>query len=267
MLTDNFNYFLVKWQITTQCNFRCSYCTQVESDKRKVFSEDTAISRAKKLKEILLKVEKPIKLVLAGGELSIIKNLIEILNALYVDNLKSLEFYTNFSNTELYYKELIKWCEDHKIELLFCASFHEEFAEEAMFFKKYESLEKSLENSFIECVVTSKNCDYMKELRKRHKDLKIRFDPNKNESISSIDFDFSEEELSRFKSQQQNMQGKTCYQHGLLIKSDGRLFANNCKLVQFGNIDLLYNTEEILKEHLVTCSKSRCPMCHIQRIE
>lgn len=260
------DYFLVKWQITTQCNYRCSYCTQIQKVKNIPYTIELLKTRAVSLSKLFKKVPNKIKLVLAGGEISIINELVQILDCLHSPNLSCIEFITNFSQPLPYYENLLNWCTQRNIELQFYTSFHEEFAKEEEFFEKINQFQKHFEKALqVECVVTSKNYQYMESLKKKY-NCNFRFDPNKQEPLENIPFNFSESELSHYNNQHLSFKGCTCYQYGLILKSDGRLYSNNCKLLSFGNIDDVVDEAEAIKPHEIICSKERCPMCHVQKI-
>ena len=256
------DYFVLKWQPLTKCNYCCSYCYQTNKTNLNV---KNIIINSKFIKEkIENKINNKILLSISGGEISIlpIKILLNILEILYSQNIQVLYITTNFSKEANYYNIIYEWCKKHNILFLLECSFHEEFTSEKTFFNKIKKL--NFEPCQIQAVVTKNNFSYMNSLKKRYSE--IFFEPNIYDDLNDIKFDFTLNEAIRFKIRKLNPYfNKFCYQNEVSIKENGDVYNNNCKQIKYGNINnklILPNFPFSLK-----CKKEKCPFCHVQIYE
>lgn len=253
------DYFVLKWQPLTSCNYNCSYCCQKNKTSLNV---KNIINNSKLIKEkIANKIDNKILLSISGGEISIIpiKLLLSILETLYNQNIKVVNITTNFFKEVDYYNTIYEWCKNHNILFFLDCSFHEEFISEEVFFNKIKKL--NFEPCQIQTVVTKNNYSYMNNLKERHSE--IFFEPNIYDDLNDIKFNFTLNETARFKTRKTNPYfNKFCYQNEVSIKENGDIYNNNCKQIKYGNINnklILPNFPFSLK-----CKKENCPLCFIQ---
>lgn len=255
------NFFIIKWQSFTACNYNCSFCCQ---NKKNSFDFRRVILDASLIKErIIEKINDQILISVSGGELSILKieDLIKVLEKLKSEKIKYIYITSNFSNTSEYYNKINDWCKKNNIDFLLEISFHEKMVSEEIFFCKIKQLE--FKPIAIQTVVTEENYLFMQELKSRHSE--ITFEPNIYDDISKIKFDFKSQEKFRYNQRKENIFfQKKCLQNQISIKENGDIYNNNCKLLKYGNLhDKFYLPP---KNKYFICTKKACNNSHLQEI-
>lgn len=137
------NYFNLTYNVTECCNYHCPYCMQ--GNKPKKDTNPILIEKiSKEINKIIYKLKqqgkKNIDFHLIGGEVSIydIKNL--ILKNIDLNNIYRFSMVTNLSRSIEYYKELLNYLKENKVNIRIKASFHPTEVSEENFINKIKSL-------------------------------------------------------------------------------------------------------------------------------
>jgi len=136
------NYFNLTYNVTECCNYHCPYCMQ--GNKPKKDTNSILIEKiSKEINKIICKLKqqgKNIDFHLIGGEVSIydIKNL--ILKNIDLSNIYRFSMVTNLSRSVEYYKELLNYLKENKVNIRIKASFHPTEVSEENFINKIKSL-------------------------------------------------------------------------------------------------------------------------------
>lgn len=148
------NEFTIQFQPTFNCNFNCFYCTQKKRVKEKI-NEDKILETAKKIANKIPESEKKIKLILIGGEVTLLnikKILIPFINKHF--NSFKLSFDTNFSASLEYFFDLLKFCNNNNIKLRINASYH--YSDLNEFYNKLKELNKEKIIVYTKIILTTK---------------------------------------------------------------------------------------------------------------
>ena len=117
---------LVNWDVTSHCNFRCSYCFHAGKEYKKVFC---TLEQAETVIRHLVSANRPsYQVILPGGEPTTHPHLAEIISLLFEhlgERLESLTIISNGSFGEKQMESIIKEGERHLIKIIF--SVHLEF--------------------------------------------------------------------------------------------------------------------------------------------
>jgi len=118
---------LITWHMTGWCNYHCPYCI-TKSFETPWINEDNLINISKYLNKFIVEnyKDKRICLRTVGGEVTFY-NLQNIFNNF--EKLDKVNIATNFSNSLSYYKELVTYFAQRKIQLVLTCSYHEENTE------------------------------------------------------------------------------------------------------------------------------------------
>ena len=132
---------IVKWRLTRNCNFKCSYCIQQECRKIQGFfgtlEEDIkkCMSAVKNVSRIIDEMPSDdVRLTLVGGECTLF-DLEELLSKITSKKMKSVYIVTNFHKKTGYFKSLADMLSKRECKLSLCASWHAEF----LSFEEYSS--------------------------------------------------------------------------------------------------------------------------------
>jgi len=120
--------FLV-WEITSKCNYNCSYCSYYNNDlKTSPVSDEKLVSISNLVLKKFESVPPNTKVELLGGEPSTHPRFVEIIKAMYNNkNIDSISLYTNFSKIKIW-EEL----EPYEDKLIINVSIHPEYYKESM---------------------------------------------------------------------------------------------------------------------------------------
>lgn len=148
-----FNGLTIKWRITYDCNFQCSYC--IQNKCRKDNMDFDIFSTAERIEKLIQKSkQKNVELMLIGGEVSLLP-LVDIIKK--IPSVTLLHITTNLSADVDFYNRL-----NDIVPLKLCASFHDEYFELDDFISKFEKI--NCENKVIETVLNSKTENLVNEL-------------------------------------------------------------------------------------------------------
>lgn len=171
---------LITWHMTGWCNYHCPYCI-AKSFETAWINEDNIINISKYLNRFIVEnyKDKRVCLRAVGGEITFY-NLQNIFDNF--EKLDKVNIATNFSNSLDYYKNLVKYFKNRKIQLILTCSYHEENKEFKSKFIKFTKWcrENGYKDPHMMIVITSdfdKTIlnDYLKE------DVwKIRLSPCRN---------------------------------------------------------------------------------------
>ena len=163
---------VIKWRVTHNCNFSCSYCIQrycqdqpdiwgtLEEDEKRSIAAAPDISRI--MDE--MKADK-IKLDLVGGEVTLF-DLENLLSKIASQKLKKVYIVTNFHRPKEYFESLAEYLKTRSCALEVCASWHSECIDFETYSSKILSL-KDTENLTIKCekVNTGDNPDEIGKIK------------------------------------------------------------------------------------------------------
>lgn len=159
---------VIKWRLTDICNYHCSYCI-----RRPLVIEDTEpnintdFNKCMKALPYVIKIandlnrinQKPVKIDLIGGEISIFPQLNKLLTELFnCEVVKRVNITTNLFRDVDYYLKLHEIAAKQDKILSITASFHPEYVTLDTFVSKACLLQKTLGNAFkCETVITNIN--------------------------------------------------------------------------------------------------------------
>lgn len=121
-------YFSSHWDITSRCNYRCSYCTYKNRDES-FYPYEHMLKIIEFYDELYEKHN--LSLILFGGEPLIHPDILKIVDRLG-KSIYPLQIFTNLSKSKSFLKELCSIRSDLK----FFTSFHHEYADEKRFLDK-----------------------------------------------------------------------------------------------------------------------------------
>ena len=129
--------FLITWHMTGWCNYNCPYCI-AKSFQTNWITEDKILEIADNLNSFINKYKQNERVCLraVGGEITYY-DLPKIFDR--IQHLDKVNIATNFSRDLNYFKSLIKYFKDRKINLILTCSIHEENKE---FKQKFIALTK-----------------------------------------------------------------------------------------------------------------------------
>lgn len=165
-ILDLDNSCVIKWRLTDICNYHCSYCIrrefiQSESNLTYDFSlcldaVDDIVRLAGELNTIN---NKPVKIDLIGGEITLFKDLGLLLEKLYTSPaITKVNITTNLSKPVDYFLNLISIAEKYGKKLSITASFHYEYTDLDTFMAKADIINKKIGTNFkCETVITEQN--------------------------------------------------------------------------------------------------------------
>ena len=134
----------VKWRMTYACNYKCSYCTQLQCNKQGAnLSKDIQKCQevAPEVNRIIDQLPGNVKLELIGGEVSLLP-LINILQLIPSTKLKKIHMVSNFSQSLEYYEELFDYLYSRDINIEVVFSYHHEYISLEKFIVKVLELRK-----------------------------------------------------------------------------------------------------------------------------
>ena len=166
--------FNIKWRLSDQCNYRCSYCLRaIHNDYRSIKQDEKKLCKtASDITKMLNNTEwiKKVKIDAIGGEPSIL-DLHKIFGYLVKNNTKivNINMTTNLSQSVEYYVTLHKFLADNNIRLSITASYHPEFENMDNYFNKIVEIKKSIPTHDLNCETVSRidNQDMVKEFYNR----------------------------------------------------------------------------------------------------
>lgn len=163
---------VIKWRVTHNCNFSCSYCIQNHcADQPDIWGtleedQNRSIAAAPEISRIMeeMKAER-VKLDIVGGEVTLF-DLEKLLSFITSNKMKKVYIVTNFHRPKEYFISLAEYLKSRNCELEICASWHSE----AISFEEYSGkiLElKDVENLTIKCekVNTGDNTEEVEKIK------------------------------------------------------------------------------------------------------
>ena len=164
------NMFVLKWRLSDECNYRCSYCLRsIHRDLRDEKQDEASLCKTgTAITNMLNKADfiSEVKIDAIGGEPSIL-NLHKIFSYLVKDNkkIRHINLTTNLSQKADYYTSLFKMLADNNIRLTITASFHPEFVKMDKYFEKVKAVADVITKDNINCEIVSRvdNQDMVKE--------------------------------------------------------------------------------------------------------
>lgn len=165
-ITDLDDSCVIKWRLTDACNYHCSYCIRrplVKDAKQPKVDFDMCLEALPHVVRICEELnyinQKPIKIDLIGGEISIFDNLSTIFEELYkCIPVQKVNLTTNLSRPIEYYTKLNDIALNYDKKLSMTASFHPEFTDLDTIMEKCKTLYELLGSRFkCETVITDCN--------------------------------------------------------------------------------------------------------------
>lgn len=155
---------VLKWRLTTLCNYKCSYCVQTKKENNADLKTDfdqcmSVIDDVIRIaNELHRKHNKNIRIDLIGGEVSLFDDLKILLDKLYqVECVGEIYITTNLSRNIDYYIELCNIVKKYNKTLTLCASYHDEYVDLDKFIDKAKILHELIHNDLILETVALKN--------------------------------------------------------------------------------------------------------------
>ena len=151
------NGFIIRWSLTYVCNYNCDFCIQGSKEKHMEKSKNESIETRRKICDNLIefietKLNKKydyIDIYLLGGEITILKDFIEIITKIVECKFEgkiTIKVTTNLSANEKVLEELVEMF-DKKMtflrEIHINASYYKDFASEEEFINKVKILTKN----------------------------------------------------------------------------------------------------------------------------
>jgi MoaA/NifB/PqqE/SkfB family radical SAM enzyme len=161
----------INWDITSRCNYRCSYCKSYNNKAPAFTPLDKLKSAVDKL--INLNREKLI-ITLSGGEPSIHPDYIEFISYLSdrLNDKGSVLTITNLSRGSSFYTEFCDQVDNTHNNISFKASFHYEFANANKFIEGAKILSSKEFDTHLSIMAHPEHIDTVKEINKRLTDIK-----------------------------------------------------------------------------------------------
>ncbi len=186
---------VIKWRVTHNCNFSCSYCIQKycvdQPDVWGTLEEDEArsIAAAPDISRIMEEMSADkIKLDLVGGEVTLF-DLETLLANVTSTKLAKVYIVTNFYRPKEYFESLATYLKTRDCELEVCASWHSETIDFDTYSAKILSL-KDVENLTIKCekVNTGDNTEEVEQIKEfcEENDINYLIDISTDFSATSI---------------------------------------------------------------------------------
>lgn len=165
-IIDLDEYATIKLRLTDYCNYNCSYCIRKKSIKQEGFMLDDENCLKyiddynRIIDELKAKTNKPVKVDLIGGEVTILPYLSKLISKLKADR---INITTNLSNPLPI---------DSRISIT--ASFHPEFTDLDTFFKSVVFYKDKFKNFKVE-TVSFTNSTHIEEFIKKAKEIKVAY--------------------------------------------------------------------------------------------
>lgn len=177
------NELVIKWRITYDCNYQCSYCYQKTACNTDLGELDY-LEIARKINTLIQKSgKKKVKLYLIGGEVTLLP-LEDILQEL--PKIETLHITTNFSKNAEYFNNLRKYVKNLDV----CFSFHSEYVSVNEFIEKLRPLDKKI-NKKVEMVFNDNTAQVNYQLIERLNELEIPYDCDKDK-LSNVTVEIPE---------------------------------------------------------------------------
>lgn len=164
----------IKWRLTDDCNYNCSYCVRKTFKGREAQSlnnykidEQNCIKICPEIARIIKELPGNVKLDLIGGEPSLL-NLHIILDNLFKecgDKLKRINLTTNMSQSADYYNDLTELCYKYNSEIGITCSWHSEFVSLDKFIEKFSKIKSPTNQKGIRIEVVSRE-DNQEDIKK-----------------------------------------------------------------------------------------------------
>lgn len=157
---------VIKWRLTDVCNYSCSYCIRrplIKEIHNAQFDFNTCMTAIPDVIRICNELyqlhNKPIKIDLIGGEISVFPKLNKFISLLFsCSPVSKINITTNLSQPIDYYTELVEIADKYNKKISITASFHPEFTQLDCFMEKAKVLHNMLDTSFkCETVITDCN--------------------------------------------------------------------------------------------------------------
>lgn len=183
---------VVDWMINSICNYRCSYCSEryYAGKDRPIFNEDY-LSYFKLLENTF--PNNPKKLIITGGEPTLHKGLIEIIETF--NDKWHIQILTNGSRTLCWWETFCDRLRGKNVKLII--SFHPEFADTDHLLQVSELTSKFF-NTTIQVLFQPSNrekIDSMIEMiKKSDKNINLKIKPLRNIYNDNISIDYTESE-------------------------------------------------------------------------
>lgn len=173
-ITDLDEFTTIKWRMTEECNFNCPYCIRGDSgikmDKERLLKEADFISG--------IETDRPVKIDMIGGEVTIIPYLEEIYEHLK-GKVARIQITTNTSKPASYFNHL-----NSIIETSLMCSWHPAGISLDKYMETVSHLKVA--NLTLEMVSTRDNQDEVREFIGRTKDYNVMVDIDRNEPDLSL---------------------------------------------------------------------------------
>ena len=277
------NAMVVKWRLSDQCNYRCSYCLR-NSEKQWMGDKRDLDYDTKKDEKMLCKASYDItkminkiksvdrvKVDIIGGEPSIY-NLEKVFEGIVKNNKKveQINITTNISRSAEYYISLFKYISDNGINLTMTASLHPEFTTIDKYFEKVTKVQDAIGSAHINCEIVSLpgNFDLVSDFRERCKkydlDYKIEKDIRNKTDLELVSESSFRDKICYYKYDKVNetidwsLEPKDNYEicNGkyLIIYEDGSTESVGSRNELFNKDDI----DELVKPNLVNTGEFYC---------
>ena len=165
----------IKWRLTDDCNYDCSYCIRKtfksrehQSIEQYKIDEENCIKICPEVARIIKELPGYVKLDLIGGECSLL-DLHTILDILFKecgDKLKRINLTTNMSMSVDYYNDLTQLCYSYGSEIGITCSWHSEYISLDKFIEKFSKIKSPTNQKGIRIEAVSRldNQDDIKKL-------------------------------------------------------------------------------------------------------
>lgn len=145
------NTYIIRWNVTKICNYYCDFCIQGDKNKHlQDYQGETETLRLEICDKIIDFIEnkvskqyKNIKLFLIGGEVTVLKEFIKILQKIVDSKFKGnieIHIKTNLSCNKQVLKNMVKLFSSKNRYIVISASYYKEFTTEKEFIKKIKYL-------------------------------------------------------------------------------------------------------------------------------
>ena len=162
---NNNHKFVVKWRLTTWCNYKCPYCfnTYLDEKEKRLTPESVIIERAKKINDLINnQIKEKTSLQLLGGEI-MWYNIDHIL-----EPFKKTKYIKNIQITSNFSAPLEKYLNFPKKVSLLTLSYHDSQVDFDTFFDKLEQLcEQTCLKIKVEFVANEGNAHLIPKIKER----------------------------------------------------------------------------------------------------
>jgi len=248
---DNYDEDLfIFWYIHRRCNYNCSYCyEQYDLDKSEILPSVNAIDRV--INGILPKLNnRNIIISLIGGEITLYKNLIYLLDKLNsIDNIKQIHINTNGSNEMDFYSDKIRinyTIHLSQINHVMTLPINDILYPKIVYNRSQESIHYTImyEPQYVEKIQELLNVKRMniKRIRRRDGTLQPLNDPNIRKYQDIIDKYGLEDRYKRYTS----YIFKYCTTgNQLRFDYDGKVYYTDYKCKEMDNVNIYINPRDL----------------------